>query len=85
LRYLRDLRSEAGLTIRDAAGRLEWPETKIWRIETGQTSLRSFDVEVMCRVYGASADISAALMGLAKENQGQGLVAVLRGRRARVV
>lgn len=71
-RYLRDLRNAAGLTVKDAARGLEWSETKIWRIETGQTSLRSFDVEVMCRVYGVAADMTAALMGLAKETKAKG-------------
>lgn len=71
-RYLRDMRNRAGLTVKDAARGLEWSETKIWRIETGQTSLRSFDVEVMCRVYGAAPDITEALMGLAKETKARG-------------
>jgi transcriptional regulator with XRE-family HTH domain len=71
-RYLRDLRNQAGLTVKDAARGLEWSETKIWRIETGQTSLRSFDVEVMCRVYRVQADMTAALMGLAKETKARG-------------
>ncbi len=71
-RYLRDLRNAAGLTVKDAARGLEWSEAKMWRIETGQTSLRSLDVEVMCRVYGASPDITTALMGLAKETKARG-------------
>lgn len=71
-RYLRDMRNRAGLTVKDSARGLEWSETKIWRIETGQTSLRSFDVEVMCRVYGAAPDITEALMGLAKETKARG-------------
>jgi transcriptional regulator with XRE-family HTH domain len=71
-RYLRDLRNRAGLTVKDAARGLEWSETKIWRIETGQTSLRSFDVEVMCRVYAAEAGMTQALMGLAKETKARG-------------
>ena len=71
-RYLRDMRNRAGLTVKDAARGLEWSETKLWRIETGQTSLRSFDVEVMCRIYGAPADMSQALMGLAKETKARG-------------
>jgi hypothetical protein len=45
---------------------LIWSEAKIWRIETGQTSLRSFDVEAMCKIYTAPADLTEALMGLAK-------------------
>jgi transcriptional regulator with XRE-family HTH domain len=71
-RYLRDARNAAGLTIKDAARGLEWSETKIWRIESGQTSLRSFDVEVMCRVYRVEAEMAEALMGLAKETKSRG-------------
>ncbi|MGH3547075.1 MAG: helix-turn-helix domain-containing protein [Pseudonocardiaceae bacterium] len=71
-RYLRDLRNKSRLTVRAAAARLEWSEAKIWRIETGQTSLRSLDVEAMCKVYGAPQDITEALMGLAKETKARG-------------
>ncbi|AZM45792.1 transcriptional regulator [Streptomyces sp. WAC 06738] len=71
-RYLRDLRNQARLTVRSAAHQLEWSEAKMWRIETGQSSLRSFDVETMCKVYGAPDDITEALMGLAKETKAKG-------------
>ncbi|HEU5471101.1 MAG TPA: helix-turn-helix transcriptional regulator [Actinophytocola sp.] len=71
-RYLRDLRGKARLTVKAAAQELEWSEAKIWRIETGQTSLRSLDVEAMCRVYDAPADLTDALKGLAKETKGRG-------------
>jgi transcriptional regulator with XRE-family HTH domain len=71
-RYLRDLRNEGGFTVAVAAQALEWSEAKIWRIETGQTSLRSHDVETVCRVYGAKPDITVALMGLAKETKSKG-------------
>jgi transcriptional regulator with XRE-family HTH domain len=71
-RYLRDLRNKSRLTVRAAATQLEWSEAKIWRIETGQTSLRSLDVEAMCKVYGAPQDITEALMGLAKETKARG-------------
>src|SRR6266487_2227752 len=71
-RYLRDLRSSQRLTVRAAAARLEWSEAKIWRIETGQVSLRSLDVEAMCRIYGATAELTEALMGLAKETKARG-------------
>jgi hypothetical protein len=71
-RYLRDLRNKSRLTVRTAAAQLEWSEAKIWRIETGQTSLRSLDVEAMCKVYGAPQDITGALMGLAKETKARG-------------
>jgi transcriptional regulator with XRE-family HTH domain len=71
-RYLRELRNQQRLTVRAAAERLEWSEAKIWRIETGQTSLRSFDVETMCKVYGAPAELTEALMGLVKETKARG-------------
>lgn len=71
-RYLRDLRGKARLTVKAAAEALEWSEAKIWRIETGQTSMRSLDVEQMCRVYGAPDDLTEGLMGLAKETKGRG-------------
>lgn len=71
-RYLRDLRNKARLTVKAAAGALEWSEAKIWRIETGQTSLRSLDVQAMCKVYGAPLDLTDALMALAKETKARG-------------
>ncbi|MFE4666087.1 helix-turn-helix domain-containing protein [Streptomyces sp. NPDC056716] len=71
-RFLRDLRNQARLTVRAAARKLEWSEAKMWRIETGQTSLRSHDVETMCKVYGAPAGLTEALMGLAKETKSRG-------------
>ncbi|MET8981952.1 helix-turn-helix transcriptional regulator [Streptomyces sp. NPDC004539] len=58
--------------MRAAASKLEWSEPKLWRIETGQTSLRSLDVEAMCKVYGAPAELTQALMGLAKETKSKG-------------
>ena len=71
-RYLRELRQKQRLTVRSAADRLEWSEAKIWRIETGQVSLRSLDVEAMCKIYGATPDLTQALMGLAKETKARG-------------
>jgi transcriptional regulator with XRE-family HTH domain len=71
-RYLRQLREEAQVTVKLAAEELEWSAPKIWRIESGATSMRALDVEAMCRVYGASADVTQALMGLAKETKARG-------------
>lgn len=62
----------ARLTVKAAAQALEWSEAKIWRIETGQTSMRSLDVENVCRIYGAPADLTEALMALAKETKARG-------------
>jgi hypothetical protein len=71
-RYLRDLRLRSKLTIKVAAREFEWSEAKMWRIETGLTSLRSIDARVMCETYGASAEMTQALMGLAKETKAKG-------------
>ncbi|WP_274914047.1 helix-turn-helix domain-containing protein [Streptomyces sp. WZ-12] len=71
-RHLRDLRGRARLTVRAAARNLEWSEAKMWRIETGQVSLRSHDVQTMCAIYGAPEDLTEALMGLAKETKARG-------------
>ncbi|MFF0717582.1 helix-turn-helix transcriptional regulator [Verrucosispora sp. NA02020] len=71
-RYLRQLREEARMTIKAAAESLEWSTPKIWRIETGATSMRSLDVEAMCKIYRASPELTEALMGLAKETKGRG-------------
>jgi transcriptional regulator with XRE-family HTH domain len=71
-RYLRELRGSQRITVKSAATQLEWSEAKIWRIETGQTSLRSLDVRQMCEIYGAPADLTEALMALAKETKARG-------------
>ncbi|TDC74252.1 helix-turn-helix domain-containing protein [Streptomyces hainanensis] len=71
-RYLRDLRNRAGMTVRGSAKALEWSEPKLWRIETGQVSMRSLDVRNMCEIYGAPAELTEALMGLAKETKSRG-------------
>ncbi|WP_107653623.1 helix-turn-helix domain-containing protein [Nocardia suismassiliense] len=71
-RHLRDLRNRARMTTRTAAQQLEWSEAKIWRIETGQTSLRSLDVEAMCKVYGAPSDLIGPLTALARETKARG-------------
>jgi transcriptional regulator with XRE-family HTH domain len=71
-RHLRNLRNRSCLTVQAAASQLEWSEAKIWRIETGKTSLRSLDVQAMCKVYGAPDELAEGLMGLAKETKGRG-------------
>lgn len=71
-RQLRDLRNRARMTTRVAAQRLEWSEAKIWRIETGQTSLRALDVEAMCKIYGAPTDVVDPLTALAKDTKARG-------------
>jgi len=68
-RRLLKLRNDAGLTRNAAAKKLEWSEPKVWRIETGQIALRTHDVDLMCRIYGADEETTAALMALAPETR----------------
>jgi hypothetical protein len=71
-RGLRDARMGARMTVRAAAKALEWSEAKMWRIETGQVSMRTHDVETMCRVYGVPDGMAEVLKGLAKETKARG-------------
>jgi len=71
-RHLRELRDQAKLTVKAASDALEWSPPKIWRIESGQTSMRSLDVEQMCRLYSADATLTEALMALARETKSRG-------------
>jgi len=63
---LRDLRQQARFKVKAAAAALEWSEPKLWRIETGQTTVRGLDVEAMCALYGAPPGLAQALAGLAR-------------------
>jgi DNA-binding XRE family transcriptional regulator len=51
--HLRSLRQEARLTVKTAASLMEWSEPTMWRIETGQTTVRAIDTEAMCALYSA--------------------------------
>jgi transcriptional regulator with XRE-family HTH domain len=70
--HLHDLRNQAGLTVKVAAGLLEWSEPKLWRIETGQTAMRALDVEAMCQVYEVPPDLTQELTELARHTRAQG-------------
>lgn len=71
-RYLEELRENAGLKRKDAAKALERSTPTIWRIETGQTAVRGIEVDAMCRLYGASPEMTQVLVGLAGETKAKG-------------
>lgn len=68
-RQLRRLREEAGITIANSAKELETSSPRIWRIEKGVIAMRSVEVRLMCELYGADKETTAALMALAKETK----------------
>ncbi|RKN35861.1 helix-turn-helix domain-containing protein [Streptomyces hoynatensis] len=71
-RHLRELRMRARLTLKAASREMEWSDAKMWRIESGLTSVRTHDVRAMCETYGAAPDLTEALLGLAKETKARG-------------
>ena len=71
-RLLRQTREQAGVGLEAAASDLEWSRAKMYRIESGQTPIRALDVEQMCRLYGASPEMSEVLVSLAKESKSKG-------------
>src|SRR6476646_9931051 len=60
-------RAAAGLSPKDAAARLEWSETKIWRIETARVTGSPGDVRELARVYGLASEATDVLVQLARQ------------------
>jgi transcriptional regulator with XRE-family HTH domain len=71
-RHLRQLRTEAGITLDVAAQALERSRQWLWRIETGAGPVRTLDVKAMCELYAVAPDLTKALMGLAAETKSRG-------------
>ncbi len=71
-RMLRDLRTEANMTLDGASDALECSRQKVWRIESGLGPVRSLDVKVMCQLYDVSPDLATVLSGLAAETKAKG-------------
>ncbi|MEO3781451.1 helix-turn-helix transcriptional regulator [Micromonospora sp. B11E3] len=71
-RALRQLRTEAGVTLDAAAESLECSRQKVWRIESGLGSVRAVDVRAMCQLYDANPELTGALAALASETKAKG-------------
>ncbi|KWV31032.1 helix-turn-helix domain-containing protein [Micromonospora rifamycinica] len=71
-RLLRQAREEAGINLEAAAEALEWSRAKMYRLEGGQTSLRTHDVTLMCQHYGTSTELTEVLVSLARESKSKG-------------
>ncbi|MDM4719801.1 helix-turn-helix transcriptional regulator [Micromonospora sp. WMMA1363] len=71
-RLLRQARDEAGMPLEAAAKQLEWSRARMYRIEGAQTSVRTHDVELMCRIYGTSDEMRSVLVALAAESKSRG-------------
>ncbi|WP_405100074.1 helix-turn-helix domain-containing protein [Micromonospora sp. NBC_01412] len=71
-RLLRQAREEAGINLEAAAEALEWSRAKMYRLENGQTALRTHDVTLMCQHYGTAAELTEVLVSLARESKSKG-------------
>jgi transcriptional regulator with XRE-family HTH domain len=71
-RALRELRTEARMTLEGAADALRYSQQKMSRIEAGLGAVRGFDVRAMCELYGATPELTGALIGLASETKAKG-------------
>lgn len=71
-RALRELRTEARMTLDGAAAVLQCSRQKVWRIESGIGAVRALDVRAMCELYAATPELTCALTGLAGETRAKG-------------
>ncbi|MEU8209393.1 helix-turn-helix transcriptional regulator [Micromonospora sp. NPDC049044] len=71
-RALRDLRTEARMTLDGASEAMQFSRQKLWRIETGLGPVRSVDAKAMCELYGATPELTGALTALATETKAKG-------------
>ena len=66
---LRTLRTDAGMTVDDAAARMEVSPAKISRIETGARGVSVADVRYLCDLYQVSTDERERLLDLTRESK----------------
>ncbi|MFJ2085626.1 helix-turn-helix domain-containing protein [Micromonospora chokoriensis] len=71
-RALRDLRTEARMTLDGASEAMQFSRQKLWRIETGLGPVRAVDAKAMCELYGATPELTGALTALANETKAKG-------------
>lgn len=71
-RFLRQQRETAGKTIKVVAEYMECSVQKLWRIEKGAVPVRGPEVKLLCDFYGADAEVTEALVSLAKETKARG-------------
>ncbi|MBF5000560.1 helix-turn-helix domain-containing protein [Nocardia sp. BSTN01] len=67
-RYLRECRQSSNMTIVQAADLMQWSESTLQRLETGNAEkIRWRDVKELCELYAVPSDMSEALIGLAQQ------------------
>ena len=69
---LRQLREEAGLTLEEAAPRLDWSTSKLNRIENGQQGVDVHGVRSMLDLYDVGGDRWTEIIDLVREARQKG-------------
>ncbi|MBA2308151.1 MAG: helix-turn-helix domain-containing protein [Pseudonocardiales bacterium] len=71
-RTLRELREEAGLTLEEAAPRLDWSTSKLSRIEIAQQSIDVHGVRSMLDLYGVGGERWTQILELTRQARERG-------------
>ncbi|MGW0435505.1 helix-turn-helix domain-containing protein [Micromonospora sp. NPDC003197] len=71
-RELRELRTEARMSLDGVARTLQYSPRKMWWIETGAGEVRAHDVRIMCALYETSPELTDALVALAGKTTATG-------------
>ncbi|WP_341720735.1 helix-turn-helix transcriptional regulator [Micromonospora sp. FIMYZ51] len=71
-RALRDLRTEARMTLDAVAEAMQFSRQRLWRIESGLGPTRAIDVRAMCELYAVTPELTGALIALANETKAKG-------------
>ncbi|MGW4530272.1 helix-turn-helix domain-containing protein [Nocardia sp. NPDC004340] len=67
-RYMRELRTEANLTIADASRIIQWSPSMLQRMETGRLeNPREVDIRALCKVYDANLETTDAMVDLGQQ------------------
>src|SRR5215470_3110922 len=69
---LRQLRVDARLSVEEAAGRLEWSQNKLYRIERAEHGVAVGDARLLLDLYGVPATRREEVLGLVREARQRG-------------
>jgi len=69
---LRRLRDATKLTVEEVGKEMEWSRSKVSRMETGQALVKSYEIGVLCELYGATTEQRAMLRELGQRARERG-------------
>jgi transcriptional regulator with XRE-family HTH domain len=69
---LRRLRDATKLTVEEVGKEMEWSRSKVSRMETGQALVKSYEIGVLCDLYGATPEQRVTLRELGQRARERG-------------